>query len=196
MSTLSATFAGMGFIEQIKTRWASMNLKPGASRHKKVMGLQRAKRVGILYEATDREMAELVRELVSEFREQQKEVSSLGFVNVKYEEEIPKSRLGLDFFGPKSLNFSLKSNDRTVLNFQSEKFDILLDLNLNASPILLHVVAESQAGFIVGAGDNGKLYRDLYFEMEAPSIQQPNREVKLKQLKTLINNIKKYATEL
>lgn len=174
-----------------------MHIKPNTTRSKKVMGLRRAKKVGIVYEGTDREVFEIVRELINEMREQQKDVSSLGFVNVKYEEEIPKAKLGMDFFGPKSLNFSLKSSAVSVTNFLSEKFDLLLDLNMDENPVLLNITAQSQSGFIVGSGDGGKKFRDLYFEMPQPNAQVPlGRESKLNQLRTLIHHIKQYATEL
>lgn len=186
----------MGFVDHIKARWAMMNMKPGTSRSKKVMGLRRAKKVGIVYEGTDREVFEIVRELIQEMREQQKDVSSLGFVNVKYEEEIPKSKLGMDFFGPKSLNFSLKSSATSVTNFLAEKFDVLLDLNMDENPVLLNITAESKSGFIIGHGDGGKKFRDLYFEIPETNAQVNSRDIKLKQLRTLINNIKQYATEL
>jgi hypothetical protein len=196
ISTLSFTFAGMGFLDQIKARWAMVNIKVNTSRGKKVSGLQHAKRIGIIYEATDREIFEVVRDFINELREQQKDISSLGFVNVKYEEEIPKSKLGMDFFGPKSLNFGLKSADITVHNFVKEKFDVLLDLNLDANPVLLNITADSKSGFIIGNGDEGKIFRDLYFENEAKDKPASMREAKLKQLQTLIDNIKKYATRL
>jgi len=186
----------MGFLDQIKARWAMVNIKANTSRGKKVTGLQNAKRIGIIYEATDREIFESVRGFINELREQQKDISSLGFVNVKYEEEIPKSKLGMDFFGPKSLNFKLKSADITVLNFVKEKFDVLLDLNLDAHPVLLNITADSKAGFIIGNGDGGKIFRDLYFENTANDKPTSPREAKLKQLQTLIDNIKKYATHL
>lgn len=187
----------MGFTAKIKDRWARMQLKPAAVREKKVTGLARAGRIGILYDATDREVFECVRELIQELRAQHKEISSLGFVNVKYEEEIPKSKLGMDFFGPKSLNFGLRSSAVSVSNFLNERFDLLLDLNLDAGPVLLNVVSESKAGFIVGRGDAGKTYRDLYFESpEGTFSADTGRETKLKQLRELIDNIKKYTADL
>lgn len=180
----------MGFAANVKQRWAMMQLK-ATSRQKKVVGWERAKKIGILYDATDREAAECVHELVRELRAEQKEVSALGFVNARYEEEIPKSRLGMDFFGPKSLNFSLKSSAVSVANFLGEQFDLLIDLNLDGSPVLLRVTAASRSGFIVGMGDAGRTFRDLYFEnLSAPGEPAPRR------LHVLIENIKKYTAKL
>lgn len=195
-SAVSTTFAGMGFAATIKQRWARMQLKTGAPREKKVTGLNRAKRIGILYDATDREIFECVRELILELRGQHKEVSSLGFVNVKKGEEIPKSKLGMDFFGPKSLNFGLKSSDMAVANFTKDRFDLLMDLNLDESPILLHVTAESKAHFIVGTGDAGRSFRDLYFEEKERPAHAAGRDTRLKQLRELIDHIKTYTAEL
>lgn len=171
-----------------------MQLNASVTRNKQVTGLTRAKKIGILYEGTDREFVDIVRELVNELKEQQKDVSSLGFVRVKYEEDIPKSKLGMDFFGPKSLNFSLKSSEPTVLNFCEERFDILLDLNIDANPVLLNILAQSKAAFIVGINDRGSQFRDLYFDI--PTGKEQDRDAKIKELKTIIYNIKKYTSAL
>lgn len=186
----------MGFAATIKERWARMQLKAGAVREKKVTGLNRAKRIGILYDATDREIFECVREFILELRGQHKEVASLGFVDVKKGEELPKSKLGMDFFGPKSLNFGLKSADAAVANFGKETFDLLLDLNMDGSPVLLNVTAESRARFIVGTDDWGSRFRDLYFEDKNRPVHAATRDSRLKRLQALIDNIKTYTADL
>jgi len=173
-----------------------MKLGSAKPRNKKVTGLAKAKRIGILYDATDREVFEYVRELIQDLRTQHKEVNSLGFVNVKHEEEIPKSKLGMDFFGPKSLNFSLKSSATSVSNFVGDAFDMLFDLNMDENPVLLNITADSRSPFIVGKGDAGKPYRDLYFELPEKNGQPETRESRLKELHTLIENIKKYTADL
>lgn len=181
----------MGFAATIKQRWGRKRLK-GAAREKKVTGLNRAKRVGILYDATDREVFECVRELILELRGQHKEVSSLGFVDLKKGEELPKSKLGMDFFGAKGA----KSSDVAVSNFTGEPFDLYLDLNLDENPVLLGVTAGSKARFIVGTGDSGKALRDLYFEEKERPVHAASRDSKLKRLKELIDHIKTYTAEL
>lgn len=158
------------------------------------MSISRAQRIGIVYDATDREAAEIVKEWVGELRAMQKEVNSLGFVNVKYEEEIPKSKLSMDFFGLKHINFSLKPTDPIVINFEEEPFDLLFDLNIDANPVLLNIVSKSKACFIVGGAGKGKELRDLYFEIKASDSE--TRDAKLKKLQDLIQNMKKYTTKI
>lgn len=187
----------MGFLEQVRTRWAKFSLKPNSLRKKKVVGLKNAQRIGVLYDATDRDLAELVRVFVTEQREAKRNVVSLGFVKVKYEEEVPKARLGFDYFGTPSLNFALKSSDRSVTKFISQDFDVLLDLNMDADPILLHIVAATHAGFVVGISDEGKPFRDLVFELgDNEKNTAAIREARIKKMQALIENIKKYVHEL
>jgi hypothetical protein len=184
----------MGYWAPWRVKWALLNVEQSGRTAGKAMSITRARSIGIVYDATDREAAEIVKEWVGELRAMQKEVNSLGFVNAKHEEEIPKSKPGMDFFGLRHVNFSLKPTDPIVISFEEKPFDLLFDLNVDANPVLLNIVSKSKAGFIVGVAGKGKEFRDLYFEIKASDTD--SGDAGLKKLRDLIRNIKKYTTEI
>lgn len=191
------TFVAMGILDKARASMAMMGLKAKPGRKRTVSDLSRAKSIGILYDASDRDIAERVREWVTELRTAQKNVQALGFVNTKKPEDVPKSKLSLDFFGAKNLSFSLKSADPVVKNFTSKPFDLLFDFNLNGNPVLLQVLADSEAGFIVGGGLKSKPFCDLYFESERLNTStELNKNEYLSELNILLTNIHKYVTTL
>ena len=131
-------------------------------RERKVMSMKDAKRIGLLYNATEPEDFEIVKTYVKKLLADKKEVTSLGFVDKK---ELPANqfaKLGLDFFTRKNLNWYMVPNSPLVTNFINEEFDIIINLNIGMCFPLQYISAISKAKYRVGQYDlKNAIYYDL-----------------------------------
>ena len=112
-----------------------------------------AKKIGLLYDATEQKDFEIVKEYVKSVRSRQKDVLALGYVDKK---ELPQNQfaqLGLDFFTRKDLNWQHFPQSLEVANFIKEPFDIVLNLSDNSVFPLRYIAAVSKAKFRVGRFD-------------------------------------------
>lgn len=110
------------------------------------------KTVGILFDASSIEDYELVKRYVVYLREYRKRVKALGF----FAGQIPAmtySKLEYDFFSVKELNWFGKPSSVVTQNFIDEKYDLLIDLNVNNHFALKYISALSQSAFKVGRYD-------------------------------------------
>lgn len=139
-----------------------------------------AKSIGIIYDATDNDDYELVKNYVKELRDQKKEVLALGFVN---QDELPNmrfSKLGLDFFTRKNLNWYFKPSHPMVSKFIDGDFDILIFLNVENMLPLKYVAAATKARFKIGKYDSkNSRYCDFMIKTE--------EHIPLKQFINLVN---------
>ena len=117
------------------------------------VGFDEAKKIGILYDATDASNFEIVKAYVKNVRSRQKDILALGYVDRK---ELPSNQFaqyGLDFFTRKHLNWQMIPQYTIVSNFMVEKFDILINLTSNSCFPLRYITALSHARFRVGPFD-------------------------------------------
>lgn len=122
---------------------------------------EKAKSIGILYDSTNEKHFELVKKYVKEVREvHHKEVVALGFYNQKELPPMRFSKLGLDFFTLKDLNWYHKPMTAVVKNFVQRDFDILIDLHLVNSIPFQYILASSKAKFKIGKYD--RLFTPFY----------------------------------
>lgn len=162
-------------------------------RRRQVRNLAEICTVGILYDATDREVFEYVNDVVKRFRAEMKRVHTLGFINSRDERDMLSSRLGFDFFNRKCLDFYLRPQATVARNFMAEPFDLLIDLNVERLWPLEYVMRCSTASFKVGLSPTPHSPYDLSFRVPFPEHGLPyGREQKLRLMSQLIVNIRKY----
>ena len=65
------------------------------------------------------------------------------------------SKLGLDFFTRKTLNWFYKPSNPIIKNFVNREFDILIDLHTGNSIPFKYIVAMSKARFKIGKYEKG-----------------------------------------
>jgi hypothetical protein len=162
------------------------------------VSLENAKKIGIIYDATDEEDYEVVTQYLRFLRNKQKEVKTLGYVDNKKLPENKFAKLGIDFFTRKHLNWCLIPTHPLVTNFINEKFDILINLSINKCFPLQYISAVSQAKFRVGRYESRHTnYNDLminllpdntlkqfiqqidhYLNLVTPEIASPKKTIK------------------
>jgi hypothetical protein len=135
-------------------------------RFKKVHNLKSAKYIGILFDATDKKHFDYVQDFYKFLRLRGIEVMVLGFVNSK---DVPDKYLfkkDFCFFLRKSLNWYKKPVNDDVEKFIHEKFDILIDLNVENHFAFKYIFALSPAQFKVGRVTAEPNYYDLMINIQ------------------------------
>ena len=136
-------------------------------RQQKVSNLDDAKSVGILYDATNIETFNAVKDFVKQLKDLKKQVKTLGYVDSLEVKDFQQARLDFDFFLKSGLNWYYMPGHHIVENFCNEPFDILIDLTLHPLIPQLFVLTWSKARCKVGRQDNNFSYLlDIMIDIE------------------------------
>ncbi len=159
--------------ERIKTaigiRMLEKKLK---NRHRSVAvcNIQLARKVGIVYNATEFVSFEIIKDFAKQLS-QHSEVTILGYVNSKKLIDHYLYRKGFDFFSRNDLNWYYKPVSEVTESFIRKDFDILIDLSLEKYYPLQYIVALSPAAFKVGKFSSDDKWLDLMIDMEKENEQ-------------------------
>jgi len=138
------------------------------SQNHKMINLEEAKRIGILYTLDDVPAYNLVSGFVSQLQHDHKEVKALGYVRDKslISRFLPK--LSYDYFSKKDINWFFIPIHSKVKDFISKEFDILIDLSLQDTFTLKYISGLSRAFCRVGKySEENTDYYDLLFDVKA-----------------------------
>lgn len=144
----------MKLSDRIKATFANYRFRKEmikANQQREVVNFNEAGKIGLLYDATDDNNFEAIKQYVKNIRSEKKEVTALGYIDKK---TLPPTRfpqLGLDFFTKKDFNWKMKPRSLSVSNFMNENFDIVVNLNRNNIFPLSYIAAVSKAKFRVGS---------------------------------------------
>ena len=119
-------------------------------KHKQVISFEQAKKIGMLYDATNEQDYEMVKQYIKGIRADHKEVFALGYVDKKQLPVSQFAQLGLDFFTKKDLKWNMIPDSLEIRNFINEQFDILINLNEGNCFPLNYITAMSKAKFRIG----------------------------------------------
>jgi len=143
--------------EKLKGGYATLQLKRESaqvSRERKDPDIHREASIGILYDATDKDDFEVVREFYRDLKVSQKAPVSLGYVDYKETTFQTLARPESDYFFKHQVNWYRKPAGSIVENFIDEPFDILINLTLADFYPLDYIAAVSKAGLKVGRADS------------------------------------------
>ena len=130
-----------------------------------VVSFNDAKKIGLLYDATEDSDYETVKQYVKALRTDHKEVSALGYVDKKELSRNQFAQLGLDFFTRKDLRWTMIPDSLEVKNFIREPFDILINLNEGNCFPLNYITAMSKARFRIGRYNKNHIHNfDMMIE--------------------------------
>lgn len=136
----------------------------GVSREKKFINFQNARTVGLLFDASDPDVYDLVKKYIKYLKEAKKKVKAIGYFNTKTLPSVEYVTVDYDFFTKKDLTWYGKPTHNLVKNFIQEEYDILINFSLEGSFPLQYIAAMSKAKFKIGrAGDNDEVY-DMLLE--------------------------------
>jgi hypothetical protein len=157
-------------IEKLKNTYANFHLKKDASkveRTRKDPDIHKNASIGILYDATDKDNFEVVREFFRDLRSHEKNPVSLGYIDYKEVTFHPLARPESDYFFKDQLNWMKKPSSPVVDNFINEPFDILINLTLEDFHPLDYIAALSKAGLKIGRANSAVSFcYDLTFHLD------------------------------
>lgn len=157
----------MSFIKNWRIKAGYYFLKkmlPLVQRKKHFESFAKAKTVGIVFNATNKEEFELVKQYVRYLKDADKKVKALGFFNTDKVPNLTYTKLEWDFFSIKDLSWNYIPNKKIIENFINEEYDILIDLNLHHDFPLYYIASLSKAHFKIGKFNTNADY-DLMIEM-------------------------------
>ena len=162
-----------------------MNEFRNKSTKNNIVPFDQATSIGILYDSSNEAHYEIVRKYVKELREvHHKDVLALGYYDQKELPTLRFSKLGLDFFTLKDLNWFYKPISGIVKRFVDREFDILIDLHLGNQIPFKYVAASSNAKFKIGKySKNAERYYNFMLSVNEQTqlpayIQQVNHYLK------------------
>lgn len=160
----------MNFIQKIKTEYGKYVLRNDLKniRRKAVaMGYHDAIKIGLLYDASEKENYDAVKNFVRRIRNEQKDVKSLGFINSKKLPSDQFIKLGMDFFTLSQLNWHYKPISKITDSFIKEEFDILISLNVEELLPIEFIAGLSMAKFKIGKfSDRNLAFNDFMINLK------------------------------
>ncbi|MGE0561907.1 MAG: hypothetical protein AB7O47_08835 [Flavobacteriales bacterium] len=177
-------------IKKIQLKVGRFNLakeKKRLNRKTVSCNLETAATIGILYNATQKEDCDVVKNLVIDLKQQKKDVLALGYVNLKEMGDIFKPHISYAYFDNRKLNKSFIPRSTDVKNFIEKPFSLLIDLNLNNDFPLEYIASLSNATFKVGATG---AYRDDDFDLTINIGENQNTKYLVTQIKHYLALIK------
>lgn len=155
----------------------------------KSVGFNQAKKIGILYDASNEKNYLLVKKMVQDIRDAHKDVCALGYINAKNLPENRYIKLGLDFFTKKHLNWYKKPVGPTIDNFVKENFDVLINLNIESVYPLRYIAAATKASFKIGRFNNSNAgYCDFMLQVDKRTGVEGLIQQSMHYLKIINNN--------
>jgi hypothetical protein len=125
-------------------------------RQTKTVSFQQARTIGILYDATIERNYEIVKTYVKHLREDfKKDVLALGYYDGIELPPMRFSKLGLDFFTKKNVNWHFKPTHPMISKFANVNFDMMICLNVDKCLPLRYISAITKAGFKIGKYERG-----------------------------------------
>jgi len=122
----------------------------GSNRKVQVCNLDNARRVGIIYNATEYISFEIIKDLVKQLSDNAVHVSVLGYVDSKKLIDHYLYRKGFDFFSKNDLNWYYRPVSELAVRFMDEPFDLLLNLSLEDHFPIHYITTLSMASFKAG----------------------------------------------
>ena len=156
-------------------------------RLKEVISLEKAKSIGILYDATNTEQIKRIEPFVKYFFELKKEVKALGYVNKKKLDDCHIPKLNYDFFYLKDLNWYYKPQNYIIENFIKKEYNILINLSDSNCIPIKYLVASSLAHFKIGQFEEGYEIYDLMIKLD----KEKGKERLMEEIKHYLNLINK-----
>jgi len=129
-------------------------------RNRTILNLTDAKTIGIVYDASEEKLHNVVCDFVKYFQENMKIVKAIGYVNYPRLPHYCFPKLSFDYFTKKELNWYFKPGTQRVQDFINKEYDIVIDLSMQDNFPLQYIAGLSHGKFKVGR--YGSKYSGIY----------------------------------
>jgi hypothetical protein len=125
---------------------------------------KKAQTIGIIFTVEDKQKHFEVKEFIKRLEQDGKQIQVLEYLPAKTDNYEFK----FDFFSDKDISFWGNITNSTAIQFSESPFDFLYYIDLTPNPLILHLLARSQAKCRVGRNFNeGQSYLELAIEAVA-----------------------------
>ncbi len=158
-------------------------------------GINKAKSIGILFDATKYDSYKAVKSLVKELTANNKNVKALGYVNNKKMDDQYLSDKIWQFVCKKDFNWINQPTDSSVDSFANESFDILIVLAVDPYFPIRYISSLSKSLFRVGLNGVENSIFDMVLQVKPNESMEHHISVTMQYLK-MISNQKEPELEL
>lgn len=157
----------MKFLTQIRLKAGNYFLKKGIAsqkRARKMVNLNSATSVGILFELTDETVYYSIQKYFQKLQENKVKVKAIGFASNKSLSSQFLPVLAFDFFNDKQINWFFIPKAGCIQDFMDTDFDICINIASDTVFPLKYIAGISKAGLKAGAYNNehaGSHFNDL-----------------------------------
>lgn len=154
----------MSIIKNIKKYFWKSSLNKGlkkVNRKRQAINLNDARKIGIIYDASDEPRCKSILEFVQLLQGDQKKIKTLGFANFKIIPHYCNTSLSNDFFCIKDLNWCNIPKSKFIDDFLKTEYDLIIDLSPRESLPLSYISIISNAKFKVGRYNEDVNHLDL-----------------------------------
>lgn len=141
--------------------------------------LKEAKKIGVLFNATNLVSFEIVKDFIKQLSTPANEILVLGFVDSKQLIDHYLYRKGFEFFTKAHLNWYNKPQNEAVKDFLNKDFDLLIDLSLEENYPIKYLATSAKSLFKAGRYDKEHFYLDFMIDInsEIASIKELQIEI-------------------
>lgn len=180
----------MEAIKNIQEKLGRLSLNKERKRLKrnvKAFNIEKASSIAVIYNATNRRDADIVKKFIQYLKEERKEVLSLGFIDSKDSSNIVQPHLNYIYFDRNNLSKAMVPRGNDVTSFIKKPYSILIDLNIKECFPIEYITSLSNAKFKVGASGN---YRDEVCDLTLNITDNNKLEYLIIQIKHYLKMIK------
>ena len=162
----------MNFLVNIKDSVRIYSLRKAASknyRQRKLINLNKASSVGILFEVPDDDSYQKVYQYIQRLQEMKIKVKAMGYVREKHLSYHFLPVLSFDFIYEKDLNWFGKPKSRRPGEFWSSEFDICINIGSSQCFPLKYIACRSASRLVVGP--YAEVDKDYYDVMVQPEVE-------------------------
>ena len=142
--------------------YSFLNELARVNRFRKIVNLNEARSIGILYNLVDENSYRIIEGIVGKLQQTGKEVKAVGLVRNKSMVNRFLPKLSYDFLTRKDINWFGKPTGIRVRDFIQRDWDILIDLSLDNNQSLKYIAGLSNARLKVGpSGKDKEHYYDF-----------------------------------
>jgi hypothetical protein len=119
-------------------------------RNKEFIKITEAKKIGLVFDATDKEVFEVIRKFIQQVKEYSKGIHAIGYIDEKITPNYSYIKTDIDLFNKKELKKLYQPQSPYIKTFMEDEKDILIDANIHDKLPLKFIAASSKAKCKVG----------------------------------------------
>src|ERR1035437_1856725 len=119
-------------------------------RAKQFIKITESKSIGLVFDATDKQVFEIIKKFIQQLKEYTKNIHAIGYVDENNTPNYSYIKTDIDLFNKKELKNFFQPKSLYIKTFMEDEKDILIDANIFGKIPLRYIAAASRAKCKVG----------------------------------------------